>query len=235
MADLAGGGVACPAQAQPATVLAHPARLEERGTHQGRARGARRLGGNRGWHCSPASSSPAPASPQSAWRSFPSCSAAVPTPPRAGGKVAPSHPEAVGRARGRRVPTGCGVVRCPLSEEARWPLAGSGREPRLQAASVGRRVGSRVAAAGGRRLEAGAGGGAGAGRAVGHGWVEGRHSLRGLDSASAPAPLPLSPASSAGVRGPASGVSGKLGGTLAGVEGSVRVGAGMLCGAAADT
>lgn len=159
-------------------------------------------------HCSPTSSSTSARVPAVRLEKFSKLSRCRPRPTKGRGKVAPSHPEAAGRARGRRVLTGCGVVRCPSSEEARWPLAGSGREPRLQAASVGRRVGSRVAAAGGRRREAGAGGGAGAGRAVGPGWVEGRHSLPGSGlrvGARAPAPFPSF--ERGGPKGPASGSS----------------------------
>lgn len=174
-------------------MLAHPARLGERGIHQGRARGAPEAGGKLGLALLSCVLFPGARVPAVRLEKFSKLSRCRPRPTKGRGESCALPPGGCGTCSGRRVPTGCGVARCRLSEEARWPLAGSGREPRLQAASVGRRVGSRVAAAGGRRLEAGAGGGAGAGRAVGHRWVEGRRSLPGSGlrvGVRAPAPFP---------------------------------------------
>lgn len=79
-------------------------------------------------------------------RSFPSCPVAVPAPPRDRGKVAPSRSEAAGPTLGRGARRVGRRVAPPMvgggaEAEARVPLAGSSREPRLQAAGRGRGMG----------------------------------------------------------------------------------------------
>lgn len=70
----------------------------------------------------------------------------------------------------------------------------------------------------------------------GRGWVEGRHSLPGSGlrfGARTPAPLPSFERGDP--KGPASGVFGKLGGMLAGVESQCAQEQGCCAGAAAGT
>lgn len=126
-------------------------------------------------------------------RSFPSCPVAVPAPPRDRGKVAPSRSEAAGPTLGRgarRVGRGVAppMVGGGAEAEAPVPLAGSSREPRLQAAGRGRGMGGERARW--RREETGGGSRRRGGRRGGRadpGWVEGALE-GGLSGRSLPAP-----------------------------------------------
>lgn len=197
------GGASLPGRAQPATALSHPARLDKGAASQAALRvlelhgqAELDLGGGGSPEAShrPLTSSSTGArrpcsSPQ---RSFPSCPAAVPAPPRTG-KVAPSHPEAAGRARGCGVPRAVGDALLVFGRGAEAAAPAISLRPGAAPAGSPRWQGNGERSSGCGREETEGGGRRRGGWPAARSWVEGR---RAEDCGSHPPhdqPLPQHP------------------------------------------